>query len=77
MGSEKEIMAFCENVRYVRKKNGLSKKEMAKKLGIGVKSLELIESGSLPPRMSVRVVYMIYENFGILPKDIFYPIKQT
>ena len=50
---------------------------MAKKLGIGVKSLELIESGSLPPRVSVRVVYMIYENFGILPKDIFYPIKQT
>jgi transcriptional regulator with XRE-family HTH domain len=48
MGSEKEIMAFCENVRYLRKKNGLSKKEMAKKLGIGVKSLELIETGSLP-----------------------------
>lgn len=53
------------------------KKKWRKSWGIGVKSLKLIESGSLPPRVSVRVVYMIYENFGILPKDIFYPIKQT
>ncbi|MBQ5321300.1 MAG: helix-turn-helix transcriptional regulator [Oscillospiraceae bacterium] len=75
MRNEKEIRVFCENIRYLRKKNGLSEKEMAKKLGIGIKSLNSIESGYLPPRVTVDIIYAIYENFGILPKDIFYPIK--
>lgn len=77
MSNEKEIRTFCENIRYLRKKNGLSKKEMAKKLSIGIKSLNSIGSGIIPKRVTVDIIYAIYENFGILPKDIFYPIKYT
>ena len=59
---------FAHNVAWLRKKNGLSKKEMARLLKIGLWSLNKLESGILPPKMSFEVVYRIYDNFGITPE---------
>lgn len=73
--SDEQIKSFCRNIKYLRKKHGYSQSEMAKILGIGVNSLRELEREELPPSLSVDVVYAIAKNFGILPKDIFFDLK--
>ncbi len=68
---EQELGIFCENVKRLRQREGLSKKEMAKKLGIGVKSLTLIESGIVSKRLGANVLLNILNNFNIYPSDMF------
>lgn len=48
---------FCENLRAYRKIHGLSKAQMAKKLHVSVRSLNILESGHIPPRVSVDVFF--------------------
>ena len=61
---------FSYNVMYLRKMNNISQKEMACILGIGVGSLNKIENGILPKRLSVDVLFRIHERFGIYPSDV-------
>lgn len=65
------LECFTHNVMWLRKCNGLSKKEMAKIMGIGVESLNKIENGELPPKMSVEAVFNIQQHFRISPKSLF------
>ena len=71
MNKETEIMLFCENIKSIRKTNKLSKKEMAKLIDIGTKSLTLIENGRLPPKLGCDVLFKIQKEFGIAPKTMF------
>ncbi len=66
-----ETRIFCENVKYLRAVNELSKSEMAQILGISVKSLTSIEEGVVPPRLSCDVVFKIQDRFGIAPTNMF------
>ena len=66
-----ETVLFCKNILRLRRRAKLSKKEMAKVLGIGTKSLNLLESGKIPPRLSCEIFCAIHRQFGILPKDLF------
>ena len=59
MKNNYEFKVFCENIKAIRKQKSLSKKEMAKRLGIGVKSLDSIENGIVPPD-SVLLYYSKY-----------------
>lgn len=60
------LMEFLShNVLYLRKTHNITKKEMAKILGIGIKTLSKIEQGILPPRLSVEVLFRIRDYFGI------------
>lgn len=68
---DNEIKNFLDNIAYLRKQNKLSKRKMAEMLGIGVKSLNRIESGELPPNMGVNIVFKIEKNFGVSPKNLF------
>ena len=56
---------FCENLKYLRNINRLSKKEMAGRIKIGVKSLSKIEKGELPPRLMVDVLFELERSFGV------------
>lgn len=62
---------FLHNVVWLRKQHGLSKKQMAKILGIGIGSLNKLENGELPPRMSIRILDRIQKYFGISKADQF------
>lgn len=62
---------FAHNIAYLRKKNGLTKKEMAKLLGIGEGSLSKIEKGECPEKLNLRIVYDIERLFGISPSEQF------
>ena len=62
---------FFYNIVWLRKHYGLSKKEMAHKLHIGLWTLNKIERGELPPRLSCDVVFSAHRNFGIRCSDLF------
>ena len=64
------IDIFLYNVAWLRKHYGLSKKEMARKMGIGVGSLNKIEKGELPPGLKIDVLFNIYKEFGIFMSEV-------
>ncbi len=68
---QEQLQTFCETVRRLRQAHGLSQRNMAKQLGIGVGSLRKLERGEIPPRLSVEVLYHIYDTFGVHPADQF------
>ena len=43
---------------------------MSELLGIGIKSLNKIEKGEVPPRLSANVIFNIWRYFHIRPKDL-------
>lgn len=59
------IKIFSQNVMYLRKSHNITKKEMVKILGIGINSLNKLEQGILPPRLSVKILFRIRNYFGI------------
>ena len=65
MKKDRDYAIFCENVKRLRRKNCLSRREMAKCLHIGVATLVLIESGILPKWVTVNIMFQIYWRFGI------------
>lgn len=69
--SNNEIIIFCKNISYLRKKNNLSKTEMCKTIKIGLKSLNLIEIGIIPPKISCEIIFNISKAFHIEPKNLF------
>ena len=68
--TKREIGVLCANIKYLREKNGLSEKEMAKELHISEKSLRSIENGDFPLNISCGILFTIKHRFGIHPKDI-------
>ena len=64
------IEIFLYNVIWLRKHYGLSKKEMAKKLGISVWMLNKIERGELPPNLKIDVLFCIRKEFGVFMLDV-------
>ncbi len=71
MTTETEFQIFCENIRRLRKQYALSKKEMAKRLGIGMRSLEKIERGDIPVRLGCQIIFNASRCFGIRPAALF------
>jgi len=66
-----EWTVFANNIAYLRKANGLSKRTMASLLGIGIESLTKIEKGICPERLSAGIIFEVYRIFGISPSDQF------
>ena len=71
---QKESIIFCQNIKKLREREKLSKKDMAKRIGIGVKSLTMLENSILPKRLTCEIVFKIQDEFNIHPKNIFKPI---
>lgn len=68
---ERELQNLLHNIVWIRHKNGITKKKMAKILGISMKSLNRIENGEMPSRLGASTVINIYRTFGIKPKTLF------
>jgi transcriptional regulator with XRE-family HTH domain len=70
MTVQEEMTVFCGNVKRLREREGLTRKKMAVRLGIGVETLNRLERGEIPPRFSVAVVCRISREFGVHPKEL-------
>ncbi|MBQ9746286.1 MAG: helix-turn-helix transcriptional regulator [Clostridia bacterium] len=69
--NRKEIETFLHNIAWLRKHHGISKRKMAKILHISTSTLNKIESGVLPPKMSANVIWRIKVHFDIAPDEQF------
>ncbi len=74
MNEDQSLTIFCQNIRILRIKNGLSQKEMAKILRIGVGSLRTIEAGHIPPRFGCNAFYYAAVHFGLRISALFAPL---
>ena len=61
---------LTRNLVWLRKAHGLSQRDMAKRLGIGVSSLRKLERGTVPPRLNVGFLLSIAQQFGISPGEM-------
>lgn len=68
--SQQQLQQMMENITCLRKKHGLSKKQMAKILHIGVGTLNKIERGEIPPRITIDLFYCVHSYFHIDPRTL-------
>ena len=64
---------FCENIRLLRQTHRLSKKAMAQALQISVRSLSMIENGTIPPKLGCEMLFCASEHFRIPIRALFLP----
>ncbi len=71
MYTDKDLTRFCQNIKALRTMHNLSKTKMASMLKISKKSLETIESGTIPKRLSLEILTAVIIHFGITPHELF------
>lgn len=67
--SETLKISFCNRLRFLRNKRGISAREMSLALGQNVNYVNLIENGKRLP--SMEGFFFICEYFGLAPADFF------
>jgi len=60
-----ELENLCHNIIWLRKASGLSKKQMAALLEIGLWSLNKLERMEIPPKLTVDVLFNLTREFRI------------
>ena len=61
---------FGENVKFYRKKEGLSQEQLAEKLEISINHLSIIENGK--QFVTYNLLEKIIEVFNVAPSSLFY-----
>ena len=56
---------LCDNIRFLRKQNRLSRSKMARKLGVSVPTLDSLEQGIVPVRCGSHILFRLRQEFGI------------
>lgn len=60
-----ELGVIAHNITWLRKKHGLSKKEMVRLLGVGTASISTMEKGMFPPRTGINALFLTSKHFHI------------
>ena len=71
MEKESDAIILCQNIKFLRQKHNLSKTQMSQFLGVSIKTLNRLEDGILPPRISCELIFRIQRQFGIQPRQLF------
>jgi DNA-binding helix-turn-helix protein len=72
-----ELKVLCKNIYYLRKKNGLTQREMAERLNISLYSLRMIERGIIPKNLSCEILYYLQLHFFLDIADLFMPLEKN
>lgn len=67
---EEQLKNLLYNIAWLRRKSGLSKKTMAKLLGVGIGRISKIEKGELPPKLSLEALINIFYIFRVDPSEL-------
>lgn len=60
-----ELENLCHNIIWLRRVSGLSKKQMAALLEIGLWSLSKLERLEIPPKLTVDVLFNLTREFRV------------
>ena len=66
-----DVESFCENIRQLRRKLGVSVEEMAQILEITIECLTALENGVLLREVDVGILFLIYDRYGIPYSKMF------
>lgn len=69
--NNQQLKNFLNNISWLQEFYGLSKNKMSKVLKISVESLNKIERGIIPSRISVEILFNIEKAFNIQPHIMF------
>ncbi|MBE6572842.1 MAG: helix-turn-helix transcriptional regulator [Ruminococcaceae bacterium] len=58
---------FCDNLRFLKKTEGLDNREMSEILGVSESVIDYFINGILPYDTPISVLYNIHLNFGVPP----------
>lgn len=68
---------LCKNIAWLRKRHGLSIKEMAKGLNISVRSMKRIEQGEMPYTVDASMLCTLADQFQISAHEIVHvPLEE-
>lgn len=65
-----ELQPLLKNIAWLRRKNGLSKEEMAIITELSIESIDTIENGSCPDEVEIDTVLKIHKYFGVDPMEL-------
>ena len=68
-----DFSVFGDNIQTLRRKYGLSQTAMAKKLHVGINTLQALEKGPPCPNVGIKIFSYIQEEFGVQPSLMFIP----
>ena len=71
---ENELLIFARNIAWLKEKNGLSNRQLAKRIRLGENSVRKLLRSDIPPRMSAEVIYWASKEFGYRPSELFAPL---
>ena len=74
MNTDNELRVFAENVAYLRKKHGYSRRKMAQLLNTSSYTIAQLESGTVPRRLGASFLLRITDVFGIRPEAMLKPL---
>lgn len=69
--NENQLQNFTYNVKFIRKSNNLSKKEMADILNVSIYSLNKLEKGNIPKNLPVDIIFAVMHHFKLSPAQLF------
>ena len=65
LNPDESLKLFANNVAWLRCHFGISKKRMAELLRTSTRSIDFLERGEVPSKLSVDVLFCIMEEFGL------------
>ncbi|MBO5023386.1 MAG: hypothetical protein J6D11_03645 [Clostridia bacterium] len=68
--TDSKKLILCDNVKYLMEKHRLSRTKMMRIMGVCMKTLRSIENDFVPPQMSCRVLYNLYQHFHICSYEL-------
>ena len=68
---ENDLTVWWKNIAILQRKNGLTQKELAQRLGVSRLSLKKLEKGEASSYVFTKVVFRIYTQFGVAPDRQF------
>ena len=68
--TDRVMVYLSHNIKFLRKFYKLTKERMARISGVGIKTLNLVEQGILPPKLSVEFLFNLQNYFKISAKEL-------
>ena len=65
-----EYQIVCHNIRVLRKRHGLSRTAMARRIHVSLKTLDSLEAGIFPKRIRIGFFFHVERAFGISPQKM-------
>ncbi len=66
-----EFNNFCENMKKLRIENNLTKKAMAAKLNVTIRTIRMLENHQIPATLTVEFVFKVIRTFNVDGADLF------